>query len=434
MGYRTPVISWEFIFKLILWTSFVLFYNSNYTMSSGFMLSIFLIVVPSITLVQALYFRNIPLLILYFFIIQNCYPPISYFVLGLDINSINQLQSIESVYRFTLLMYLFIVSLFTFQKVGPFILSDYVLFGKKIYLGYKICLSISIIIFVFGRTGSTILETGGYGETLETMNSSFIWEYFLAFIACAYLFSETDKQKKILLVLTICYCIKNLLFGGRIQTVMALCFWVIMYLQYRFSFKMILMMIVTGYFFMTFMSDLRSGTLFELHNTNKEVKTYGVGNNHQVFYSGLRMMYIVDHGLIPLEIRAKSLLTFCAAAIVPFKYLPQYANLTWYLSTKYVHGGGGLAPSYFYVWFSWFGAFLLGFWIAKTSSWLNKPDISIFKFLYALFVVICVPRWLAYYPIQLIKFTIIVPVIYKLLYNFLNTSKNEKYNCLRWFR
>lgn len=292
---------------------------------------------------------------------------------------------------------------------------------------FYILLLFFFLMWHFGIRGQNIILSGGYGMG-ETKKSS-IYEYLLIIIFLLYQYSGKRKNK--LYIFYFCcllYAGKNLLFGGRIETLMLLIMIYLLIFQKRIPFKIVIVFAGIFYYLMQVFSNIRgnikaivTGNYFAIFNIFRSSTLDYLGTNEgDVFWAGERLLYLIRDGYLTITERIVSATSFFLSVFVPRSFLGGYDNLASFRTNVYGSGGGGLAPLFFYVMFSIIGVFLVGCIISNLLNGLTeKPSL---KNIYILFMIVTLPRWFAYYPIQLIKLDLMAVFISWLFYLFSNFS------------
>lgn len=134
-------------------------------------------------------------------------------------------------------------------------------------------------------------------------------------------------------------------------------------------------------------------------------------NNHsEVYYSSIRMVGLIDRGLLPVIDRLSSFFYFLLSIFTPYSLLPPLANLGGYKQELYTSGGGGLISVYSYVWGGCFLTILMGVFVSYISSNYSRFRGEYLP-VYALFVISQVGTWFPYNPIGLFKICFYAVVI-----------------------
>ncbi len=308
---------------------------------------------------------------------------------------------------------------------------------------FYVLLLVFLFMWHFGIQGQNIFVSGGYGSGNQKKSS--IYEYLLIIICLIYQYSGKSKRKMLIFYLfCILYIGKNLLFGGRIETLMLIIMVYLLVFQNKIPFRMLIIFAGIFYYLMQVFSNMRSNlkalvtgdylAVFNIFNSSSNIDYLGT-NEGDVFWAGERLLYLIRDGYLTVLDRITSGLSFFLSVFVPRSLLGGYDNLASFKRNVYGTGGGGLAPLFFYTMFSIVGVFLIGYTIAKLFNGITKKYSL--KNIYILFMIVTLPRWFAYYPIQLIKLDLIAVVViyfFHLISSFLckycKCSNNiDKYSC-----
>ncbi len=277
---------------------------------------------------------------------------------------------------------------------------------------------IQILIFLFGRTGNSIFQSGGYGSvdsTVSNLGGTAIFEYFLIFYPISFVFSGNNKIKiNLLLILSVAYCIKAISFGGRVEALQ--CMLIIYVLHFDNSTTSLRKIFVLSFFpilffiLFGFIRAAPNATFYELiemvqNNINIAGYTF-FGNQIDVFYSSTRLYGLIDIGVINNIDRLQILLYNIFAFVTPYSLLPEKANMALLLQDQYSAGGGGLLPVFFYVYLSFFGVILIGLLLGLVIRKLinNISRCSNYFLIYITMLMSTYPRWYAYSSNVIYKF------------------------------
>lgn len=315
------------------------------------------------------------------------------------------------LYKSSLLLFLFFIALFLFLKIDSPQKNKAYTFVSNSKL-FWINILIAILFFSIGKSGETVLE-GVYGQT-ESTHSSLYEYFFIPYVAALIFSSSRSIHKWTLLILAALYVVKSILYGGRIEVVMmlsCLLFW-----KYHriLSRKMLLFFSFLGIVSMKILEIFRSGVAFSLTSSTTKVILSQEGD---VMYASMRLIGMVDNHIFN---RIDALVQFIASIVIPSNVTKiELANLASYLSDRYPVGGGGLITAFSYAYGSYIGVFVMGVFIAKLFSnsliSFEAKKNSLFS-LYVFFVFISMPRWFAYNPLLLFKFSFLGAIyIYILL-------------------
>ena len=372
------------------------------------------------------------LTVLFFFMLSYVLVPLNYYWLDLHINMYQECEGESTVYKVLQILCVF-----------HSVLLYNIKFSKQRYIGkpfkersntiYCILILLSLLFVTFGSSGKTILETGSYAESIHVKQSSTIYAYSIITISLAYVYSDTLSKRYLTYFVVAYFCFKDLLMGGRVDSLELLLTIFFIRLQYIWSRKTIIIMAVSGALFFlawgAFRSDVNMGFFKALVESIPGIGESGnrlsfqTGTSAEVYYSSLRVIYMIEHGVLDFGLRIQSLLYFFISAIVPYSMLPDIANLSSYMQTTYWSGGGGLGPVFFYAFGGWLGVFLFSLFISYSMNLFQKRA-SKYVHYYAILMLATTPRWYAYYPVQLIKLCLIGMVLYIILNIFFNSSRN----------
>jgi hypothetical protein len=292
---------------------------------------------------------------------------------------------------------------------------------------------------IFGNTREYIFNSGGYAFSTETGSRNSLSEYAIIFLAASFLFSGKRKKNTLFLYLiSILYCLKNLLQGGRVETVMVLFLLLVFDLAYRFSFYKLLIGALFSFILLAMFSYFRDNpnSLFSLEGyssmlesfIDRKSRSYITNNQGDVLYASERMIILIKDQVLDVNSRIISFIYYIISPFIPSKYLPAEANLASFRTDLYSVGGGGLAPVYFFVYLSYVGIILLSFIVSKAFYGFTYSKMNSFLYLYGLLVIISTPRWFVYNPIFLVKFCLIGAVYLYLLSRYQNNIHRKNFN------
>jgi hypothetical protein len=315
---------------------------------------------------------------------------------------------------------------------APFILKDALVVKNRPVVFYFI-LSLMIFIIIFGRSGTSIFESGGYGSAdanIQLGGGIAIFEYFLILLPLAYIYTNKGKLKlTILLAVAVFFCIKGLLFGGRIETLQCFLLIFILYIdkaELRLS-KVIFIGIGPVIFFIVFgfirsTPNINMAELTSLLADNYKYSIYTLFGNHiDIYYSSTRLYGFVQEGVLTFQDRIYTFLLNILAIIVPYGKLPDIANLAAYKQSEYQAGGGGFISMFCYVFLSYPGVILAALTIGFViKAALEKPGMHML--LYVIMVLCTYPRWFGYSPNVIYKLSFYIIPLYFIM-NFFNQKK-----------
>ncbi len=394
---------------------------------------IFAIVYP---IVKSLKTSDYHITIIFVFMFSYMLVAFNYFWLGKHIILNDQCESLATVYRVLqvlcvfhlILLYSLKYSRLDIQKQRPVIENNSSIFYFLVF--------ISFVLITFGQTGSSIFDSGSYRETIESSNTSTIYGYSVIPITLSLIYANTKKKLNISYIIIAYFALKNLAFGGRIDTVQLLIAVFFIRFQYFWSKRKLFMFVSAGSLFITFWGVYRMGidadNIGVIIDATKEYLLpdgsidYQIGNAPEVYYSSIRMIYFINNEILDWSLRLYSFLYFILSVVTPYSMLPDVANLSAYMQDSYYSGGGGLAPVFFYVFAGWIGVIAFSWFIPYCINLYTRQRVSKYVRYYVILLLATTPRWYAYYPIQILKFC----VVGALMYYFLiligrNTLKNR---------
>lgn len=344
--------------------------------------------------------KDMGLLLLFIFIVFYSIGPIKYYFLGMQIGFADYYESPVTVCETTLCLYLFLLTLFYFVK--PKQKETYRIPTHSNELVFLSCMVIAICCIVFGLRGENIFEGGGYGSADN--ESSSLYEYGIIPILIMLLYSN-DKQKLWLTyLLAALFVLKDLMYGGRVGVIVLGFSFILLRVQYVWSQKRILTVLFLGFIIMASWGAYRGVASGQLHLTLADA------NSSEVFFSSMRMHYMVGANIITPSDRLESFFWFFVGIFLPGYMQPPIANLSLYEQSTYPCGGGGLASSFFYVFLGYIGVVLLGLFVAWClNQRTSKSDAVRF---YVVMVIASTPRWFAYYPRQLFKYCVVSMIVF----------------------
>ncbi len=347
---------------------------------------------------------------------------------------------------FEILCIFWIVLTFFLPKLSnDLILKNYIKVKNNIIIFYSL-LFIQILIVFFGKTGDTIFESGGYASPDSNVKSTgglAIFEYFLVFYPVAYFYSGLVKRRLILLVaVAIFYCVKAVLFGGRVEIIQYLLMAFILHFDSPslslkkiavVAFPLVLFLILFGGLFRG-APDTDLHSMATVLKENREIiATLVFGNHIDVYYSSTRLYGFCEDGILSIFERGRIFLLNILAIFVPYSKLPPEADLAAFKRDEYFAGGGALLPIYFFVYLSYFGVIvissLLGAFFRKIIKFPQR--VSMYFLFYIIMVLSTYPRWYAYSANVLYKYclySVVVLLFSNMISNYLSPKKSAIQN------
>ena len=398
------------------------------------LVSICLVLFPFI---KSIIKRDFHITILFGFMISYVLVPMNYFWYGYHINFYRECESDITVYKvLQILCFFHAVLLFNvrFAEVENTEKKELKENNKTIYY---ILIALSFCLITFGSSGKNIFESGSYSETLSVRQHSSFFAYSVITISLAYVFSNTKRKRAITYFLVFYFCIKDLFMGGRVDCVELLFALFFIRLQYTWSRKKLIIAVASGILLFSAWGILRTDTNVGFYNAltatisgigkESSIIDYQTGNSAEVYYSSIRIIYLIDHDILTAEKRYQSFLYFVLSAAIPYSRLPSLANLSSYLQKTYWSGGGGLGPVFFYAFGSWVGVLFFSLFVGFCLKLFVKKKKSKYIHFYVILLLSTTPRWYAYYPIQIIKFCLVGTILYYLLETFFKPSRHKHF-------
>ena len=399
-----------FYVKILLFIEWVVLSFMSPEVWSGKILSMSVFLLTLFMLVKAMFRRNYYLAVLFFFMLDYSFQPIRYYWYGEHINVRTVCETSHTVYLTALILFLFLICLYSILKWVN--VSKRTLFAERKLSCFFLCIVLAFLCITFGVTGSTIFASGGYSNSLQEGGRSSLFAYGIIPLTLSLLYADTKRKRQVVYLIVAYFVIKNLLYGGRVESLQLLLCMFLVRFQYVWSAKRVLLIGLLGYVFLTAWGTFRGDTTMSLTSDTFELD-FG-GNASDVYYASMRVLYLIDIGALDVYSRALSLLYFLASIVVPSSWLPRLANLSLYMTDTYSSGGGGLAPIFFFVFGGYLGVIALAWFIGKSLNAIIKRKTS-YVFVYTVFLVATAPRWFAYYPIQIVKFCVVGLLFYYIM-------------------
>lgn len=319
----------------------------------------------------------------------------------------------QMVVNLALLILFFFNTLFLYLKI-PYISEIYRIKIIRNDILFWILIFIIIAIIIFGKSGQNIIQSGGYGS--KGFYSSSINEYIIIFFLLSYIYYGNIKiHLYIIYFLAFIYCLKNLLFGGRVEIIMIILLFYSIKIQFELSFKKTIILSIIGIWIMYIFGNIRSNPYILITNEwysafipfiSKSNIVAITTNEGDVFWASSRLLLLINNGYLTFVDRFIAFFYFIISPFFKISKLPDLANLSTFRLDIYSSGGGGLAPIYFFAFLSLPGVYILARYLAYWFNRINAKNSS-FKSTYIILLIATVPRWYAYNPIQIIKLCLI---------------------------
>lgn len=400
----------------------------------GKVLSLLLVVSVVSPIIKSIKTSDYHLTILLAFMTSYVLVAFNYFWFGKHIVKYNPCESLETVFKVLQILSMFHFILLYFlnysrgKEVRRQILKES---NPNVFTFLAV---VSLLITLLGSSGQNIFESGGYAETINTRESTSFFVYNLIPLSLTFIYADTPQRRKISYLLVAFFCAKDLLFGGRVDTIQLLLILFFIKFQYIWSKKRIILLASAGALFMSVWGILRGHIDFNMidiymrlgemyFDTDSEID-YQIGNSADVYYAAVRIIYLINENVLTIELRIISFICFFLSVFVPFSYLPDVANLASFMQKDYWSGGGGLAPVFFFAFAGYFGVIVFSFLISHLMNLFHKLGSSKYVHYYTILMLATTPRWYAYYPIQIIKFCVLGALFYWILeHNFKKRKK-----------
>ncbi|TDQ24099.1 hypothetical protein [Tenacibaculum caenipelagi] len=359
------------------------------------------------------YRKVIPVFILFIFTSTYIIPYYYHFFLDYEVSFHSSFNNSFYLNKTLVIFSVFLVSVLGFtDKVTNYVYPKKRLKHISSDKFFYFFLTLAFLLGIMGLTGENMLGGSAYGSIEE--NRSPLFEYSLIFFIISSLFFDNKLIKKIMIAVFVSYMvIKDLIYGGRITSIMLLLLVYILFFEDIIKKKKVYITLVLGFLFMSVFSFIRSNpdlllngevSFSDLYNhlveTNSNKRL--VSNQGDVAQSSSRLMGFVTSGIISFDDRLESFIGFVISIFIPGYDYSDLTNLAGYKKESYTAGGGGLFPVYFYVWFSYLGVVFSGYLIAKIIHMFVSSTKN-WVLLFSILVLVSFPRWFAYSPIIIFK-------------------------------
>ena len=365
-------------------------------------------------IVKAYKKRNICLFVAFLYMLP--YTSVLYYSLWgthVQLSYYTQFNTQRAFFDSAMIHFLFLVSFnfFLIIKQGP----EKFTIHKENTLLFYISIFCCLYATIFGKTGD--INFFSLGEYSPDYTRSSLFEYFFVFdLISLKKKKKTKKNMCILYSIAAFYIFKNTLFGGRIESLMCILLLLVVDLQKKLKFKIIILLLVVGYCFAFLLGIIRTyGFSWELiRESFFNNPAVIITQESDVNYSSVRIIEMVRLNVLTIEQRLQSFYLFCLSIFVPRENLPDLADLSLYKQATYPCGGGGLVSAFSYVFLGYIGVVLIGYFVAKIFS-NGLSGHKSFKNIFFILTFTTMPRWFAYYPISLFKLALLGSVVVYLL-------------------
>lgn len=410
----------------------LLFFMVSPGNGTGSLLWIFMLFVAIIPVVISWRQRDTAFFIIYIYMLFYAFPPMQYYFEGKHIIYWRTIcQSQLTVFKTMLALVVFYIGLMWGQYgKGLNNISSGVYKRMPINnntLGYCFCVALAVICFMFGKSGETIIESGGYGRGTNVVNTS-LYGYGIIPLLVGVLFSDTKVKRNLIFSLCAIYIVKDLIYGGRVDSIQLCIGLYLIYFRFRWSFKKTLAIACAGFAVMSiwgiFRAAVGQGIGYAYDRFINDIG--GDSNSNEVFYSSMRIIYMIEQGILGFSERVQALVGFIESVFLPYSWLPDIANLSSWKQHSIGSGGGGLISVFAYAMFGWVGIFIIAYLIGKAFRRFQESKGKPFFTFWAVLVLATAPRWFAYYPIALVKMSLFGSILYVVINRLFPSKKNQQ--------
>lgn len=336
-----------------------------------------------------------------------------------DFNSSHYIFRVLSIHA------LFITVFWLFWK--PKRNQEVIVIVKDNFIIWLFNLVICIIILFVGQSGEILSVSSSYGQ--NQLEHTTLDGYMVIFAYNCYAFSGLKKRRLICInIFYAIYAAKCLLIGIRWSLLFLTLMLFVAYWQRFVSFTKLLWICIVGGGLMKIYEIARTN-LFVLFNDgfyaileNTTSKDYLLTQQGDVFYASMRLVGLIDYGILTISDRLTSFFYFLISIFVPYSCLSPLANLPAFMSKDYPTGGGGLVSIFVYTWLGYLGVIFFGFIMSKLLSNSLSFKSDSYK-IYYIFLLAQIGIWFPYYPIGLIKmcfYAVLVSNMFLMLHYSMN--------------
>ena len=381
--------------------------------------------------------RSIPVVILFLFFISYLWIPYYHFFDSKQISIYHHFQSSSMINRVSFLNSIF-VGFFSLvlKNISDKKLLEPMRWVKSNEIIFYLTLIPCFISLYFGLRGESLIVSG-YGQS--EVQKSALHEYFIVFYLFTLLFMSKDSkiQKVIVILLLIFYSFKTLIYGGRIEVIQIGLLFFYVYYNYLKNISRFLIygFMCAGWIFMSMMGSIRSDPVLFLESLNSSTSfisffissgnsPYLMTTSSDVYYSSMRMLGLVDIGVLDFSNSFHSFLSYIFNIFLSFSEYKVLSNLAILKVSEYPVGGGGLIHTYFFVWLGYIGVILIAFFLGGIIQLMHSNCSFVIR-VYGLLLLVTFPRWFAYTPINLVKICIVGVIMYFLFLVVKGSLKNS---------
>lgn len=365
----------------------------------------------ALLIIKAYKAKNTLFITIFVFMFLYTWPLKLLFYDGLYLSGHHLEYSFNTAFWTTIILAFFLLLLNRYVRI-PFYCSTFNNLAHRNSLIFYFIFFVSLAIVIFFRPVGNVYM----GD--EDTSSSSLYEYNLILFFILYLYADSKRKRILFIMLGILFTYFTVTSGGRVAIIMFSLLLMVVHYQKRINYKFYFISLIFVIWALNIFEKVRSNptvlleeNIFELVNPFNENKSgYQHSNFGDVVWASERLLILSEEGKLPLSERLYSFLYFCLSPFFSTSSLPELANLTTYKRDFLSSGGGSLAPVIFYMYGGVLGVFLFARFVAKC---LNRLFIvkDNFASYYSILMVVTLPRWFAYHPIQLIKFCIIGAIV-----------------------
>ena len=365
-----------------------------------------------------LYRKNTIIVMLFAFLATYLYVPKHFFVDNKLISFWPDYQKAEHFNFLSLLNQLYILGF----VLGLRTINEATFLRERI-LGRRPSLILMILgttVFVYtlinGLKGETLFAGVAYAseEVIKTTLHEYSIPVFLLIAIAINRHSMT--QRFLLIALWVVYCAKTVAYGGRIEALQISILVLLLFSEFRTHYKkQILLLVGAAISFGVLVGRVRNDPSI-LTNSSKILEArdnsadFIMSQQGDVTQSSLRLIGMVKDGTITTEDRLVSISSVAFGFLLPGRFLPESYNLPAFKQNISGSGGGSLISAIAYAWLSVFGPIVIGI-LTGLSLRLLYVRTDLASLAYGAMVASTFPRWIAYYPIALIKLSLIAPMV-----------------------
>lgn len=404
-----------FYLGFVLWvTLFIALQNKSNLLFVGKLSTIHLYIMITILIFRSFKARNSLYTIFFAFIAMYVNPARLYFFDGIYLSAHHQVYTYYTTTYTTLIFSLFLLSINLFlivPKGGVIVLN----FRKNDYLFWCLYILACFIVCVFRRTGNMY---AGDSNEMSSLN-----EYVIILFLVCYIFSNDEKIKRYYLYLLYAlYAFFAIITGGRVELVLLFFLLLTTVLQRKYSFRFLISVFLFGILVMNIFGNIRHNPLILLEGDIVSIispfkaasMSVQASNEGDVYWASERLLCLIEDGELTLMDRIESAFSYIISPLFPSSYLPETADLSSYKKDILTTGGGNLAPVNFFVMYGFVGVIFLAYFISYMLNSFSRRKSNMLR-VYTILIIVTLPRWFAYNPIQLVKLCVWGVICYYLV-------------------